>query len=43
MRRRGKDVLQAGCEFVDLPAATQAKLFRYLMQLDREQLARRCE
>lgn len=41
--QRGKDVLQAGCQFVDLPAATQAKLFRYLMQLDREQLARRRE
>lgn len=43
VRQRGKDVRHAGCEFVDLPAATQAKLFRYLMQLDREQLARRRE
>lgn len=43
VRQRGKDFRQAGCEFVDLPAATQAKLFRYLMQLDREQLARRRE
>lgn len=37
----GKSVRQAGCEFVDLPAAAQSKLFRYLMQLDREQLARK--
>lgn len=43
LRQRGRDVRQAGCEFVDLPAATQARLFRYLMQLDREQLARRRE
>lgn len=43
LRQRGKDVHHAGCEFVDLHAATQAKLFRYLMQLDREQLARRRE
>lgn len=43
VHQRGKDVLQAGCQFIDLPAATQAKLFRYLMQLDREQLARRRE
>ena len=41
VREHARDVRQAGCEFVDLPAATQAKLFRYLMQLDREQLARR--
>lgn len=41
MHQRGKDVRHAGCEFVDLAAASQAKLFRYLMQLDREQLARR--
>lgn len=43
VRQRGRDVRHAGCEFVDLPAATQAKLFRYLMHLDREQLARRRE
>lgn len=43
VRQCGKDVRQAGCEFVDLPAATETKLFRYLMQLDREQLARRRE
>lgn len=43
VHQRGKDVLQAGCEFIDLPAAAQAKLFRYLMQLDREQLSRRRE
>jgi c-di-GMP-binding flagellar brake protein YcgR len=39
--QRGKTVVQAGCEFVDLPPAAQRKLFRYLMQLDREVLARR--
>jgi len=39
--QRGQDMRQAGCEFVDLPAADQAKLFRYLMQLDRGQLSRR--
>lgn len=38
---RGRDLAQAGCEFVDLDAASQRKLFRYLMQLDREELARR--
>lgn len=43
VQQRGKDIRQAGCEFVDLPAASQTKLFRYLMQLDREQLARRRE
>ena len=43
LRQRGKDVRHAGCEFVGLPAAIQTKLFRYLMQLDREQLARRRE
>lgn len=37
--RRGKPVRQAGCEFVDLPGATQTKLFRYVMQLDRDQRA----
>lgn len=40
VRQRGKEVRHAGCEFVDLAAASQSKLFRYLMQLDREQLAR---
>lgn len=43
VRQRGRDVRHAGCEFIDLPAATEAKLFRYLMHLDREQLARRRE
>jgi c-di-GMP-binding flagellar brake protein YcgR len=43
VQQRGKDVLQAGCQFIDLPPADQSKLFRYLMQLDREQLARRRE
>ena len=43
LQQRGKLVLQAGCEFIDLPPATQSKLFRYLMQLDREQVARRRE
>ncbi|NUS38873.1 MAG: hypothetical protein HOQ02_07600 [Lysobacter sp.] len=38
---RGRELAQAGCEFVDLDAATQRKLFRYLMQLDREELVRR--
>jgi len=37
----GCDVAQAGCEFVGLTPAAQRKLFRYLMQLDRDQLARR--
>ena len=37
----GYDVAQAGCEFVDLTPAVQRKLFRYLLQLDRDQLARR--
>lgn len=37
----GYDVAQAGCEFVGLTPAAQRKLFRYLMQLDRDQLARR--
>lgn len=40
VRQRGKDVRHAGCEFVDLAAASQAKLFRYLMQLDRDHIAR---
>lgn len=39
--RHGKESRQAGCEFLDLTAAVQAKLFRYLMQLDRDQLANR--
>ena len=43
VHQRGKDIRQAGCEFVDLSATAQSKLFRYLMQLDREQLARRRE
>lgn len=37
----GLDAAQAGCEFVDLAPSAQRKLFRYLMQLDRDQLARR--
>src|SRR5690606_7179315 len=37
----GLGAAQAGCEFVDLAPAAQRKLFRYLMQLDRDQLARR--
>lgn len=37
----GYDAAQAGCEFVDLTPSAQRKLFRYLMQLDRDQLARR--
>lgn len=43
LRQHGRDIRHAGCEFVQLPAATQTKLFRYLMQLDREQLARQRE
>jgi len=39
--RRGVATQQAGCRFVDLPDAAQGRLFRYLMQLDREHLARR--
>lgn len=38
--QRGKTLRQAGCEFIDLPAAAQEKLFRYLMQIDRQRLAR---
>jgi c-di-GMP-binding flagellar brake protein YcgR len=38
---RGRELAQAGCEFVDLAPAAQRKLFRYLMQLDREMMARR--
>lgn len=37
----GPDVTQAGCEFVNLTPAAQRKLFRYLLQLDRDLLARR--
>lgn len=37
----GYDTAQAGCEFIDLAPAVQRKLFRYLLQLDREQLTRR--
>jgi hypothetical protein len=37
----GPPVVQAGCEFVDLPRALQDRLFRYLMQLDRERVSRR--
>lgn len=37
----GPSVLQAGCEFVDLPRSAQDKLFRYVMQLDRERVSRR--
>jgi c-di-GMP-binding flagellar brake protein YcgR len=39
-RRRGRDALQAGCEFVDLPPGVQDKLFRYVMQLDRQRAQR---
>jgi c-di-GMP-binding flagellar brake protein YcgR len=39
-RRRGKDALQAGCEFVDLPPGAQDRLFRYVMQLDRQRAQR---
>lgn len=39
--RGGATTQQAGCRFVGLPDAAQARLFRYLMQLDREHLARR--
>jgi c-di-GMP-binding flagellar brake protein YcgR len=39
-KQRGKDAWQAGCEFVDLPAGTQDKLFRYVMQLERERVSR---
>lgn len=37
----GYDTAQAGCEFVNLAPTVQRKLFRYLMQLDREQVSRR--
>ncbi|MBF6024619.1 flagellar brake protein [Lysobacter niastensis] len=39
--QRGKPMQQLGCEFTDLPAATQTRLLRYIMQLDREQVLRR--
>ena len=41
VQQRGKDVLRAGCQFIDLPPGDQAKLLRYLRQLDIEQPARR--
>lgn len=37
----GFDMTQAGCEFVELAPAVQRKLFRYLLQLDRDLLAKR--
>ncbi|MFC3659265.1 flagellar brake protein [Luteimonas notoginsengisoli] len=37
--RRGKSLRQAGCEFVDPSGMVQARLFRYVMQLDRDQRA----
>lgn len=37
----GREATQVGCEFVGLAPAAQGKLFRYLLQLDRDQLARR--
>ncbi|MBN8715573.1 MAG: flagellar brake protein [Xanthomonadales bacterium] len=37
----GPDATQAGCEFVNLTPVAQRKLFRYLLQLDRDLLARR--
>lgn len=36
LARRSGQVTQAGCEFVELSQAAQSKLFRYLMQLDRD-------
>ncbi|QSX77845.1 flagellar brake protein [Agrilutibacter solisilvae] len=39
--QRAASVQQAGCRFVDLSESAQSKLFRYLMQLDRERMARR--
>lgn len=39
--QRAGPVQQAGCRFVDLAPTAQSRLFRYLMQLDRERLARR--
>lgn len=40
---RGRTALQAGCQFVDLRPDAQTRLFRYVMQLDREQAIRRRE
>lgn len=40
-RQRAGTLQQAGCRFLDLPPPVQSRLFRYLMQLDRERLARR--
>ncbi len=37
----GHNVTQAGCEFVELEPTAQRKLYRYLLQLDREQMGRR--
>lgn len=37
--RRGKALRQAGCEFVDPSGTVQARLCRYVMQLDRDQRA----
>jgi len=34
---RGKTLVQAGCQFVDLPNDAAGRLQRYIMQLDREQ------
>jgi c-di-GMP-binding flagellar brake protein YcgR len=34
-------IQQAGCRFVDMAEAAETKLFRYLMHLDRERMARR--
>lgn len=36
----GRSMQQVGCAFVDLSPVAQRKLFRYLMQLDRERAAR---
>lgn len=37
----GPSAWQAGCEFVDLPTPVQDRLFRYVMHLERERMARR--
>jgi c-di-GMP-binding flagellar brake protein YcgR len=39
--QRGRPARQAGCEFVELTPAIQARLLRYIMQLDRERMRRR--
>lgn len=39
-RHRGLSMRQIGCAFIDLSPAAQRRLFRYLMQLDRERSAR---